>query len=766
MNPATSPRNNQPQTIRRSRLGRALLRLSCFLLVILGMMPHVAAQDAAPVDNSIPLLSISDVNRILTDPSQTVPVTRRIRGTVIFTSRVGDFCIQQDQAGIMIEPPDPNLRPALGDLVEVVAPVAFHSADTLDPAFFFKVTTARIIAPGTVPDPVATKLPDALNGGTAGRWVEVEGVVMQSAIQNGVVRIHLTDDHGWAIVNVHQWRTGLSMRDWWGARLRIRCANVGHGHPALRASSSDQITLITPGTTEQFGAPLADLVSLPTSGSKIDRLRLTATVLAHQGDIVFLRSDQGPALRASFLGPLRGLDGQILPLELVPPPVPEIFQPGDKLELVGSPLKVTPFVHMSWCSFRKISSGQLPPALPVGNGDATTAACNLVSLKGRVIWHESAPPTGGMEKFAMDCGTTIYAEVPAATEADSHNPDTVDIQKDDLLEATGVLLPAEYGRPLKLQIADRQGLRRLSVTNPNRRAISPTAWRWIIGLTTGLAVALAGSWWLQRQFRQRTAALAVVNATLREEVAVREKAQSDLALALNHERELGELKSRFVTMVSHEFRTPLGIIMSAIELLRNYHERLSAEKRTELYHDIFSSTRHMAGLMEQMLVLGRVDAGTVSCKLAPCDLEILASKLTDECLSATNRKCIITWTADGPLRNAQADEALLRHIFSNLIHNAVKYSTDAGEVQFKMRREGDVAVFQVIDHGIGIPEEDQKHLFEAFQRGSNVGDIPGTGLGLVIVKRCVDLHGGTLHIESAVGQGTTFTVNLPLFIGT
>jgi signal transduction histidine kinase len=218
-------------------------------------------------------------------------------------------------------------------------------------------------------------------------------------------------------------------------------------------------------------------------------------------------------------------------------------------------------------------------------------------------------------------------------------------------------------------------------------------------------------------------------------------------------------------MVSHEFRTPLGIIMSAIELIRHYDDRLPPEQRKELQMDIFHSTQHMAGMMEQMLVLGRVEAGKLACQPAPCDLETLAGKLTDECLSATNQKCVIRWRAEGDLSGAMADEALLRHIFNNLIHNAVKYSPPAGEVVFTVRREAAHAVFQVIDHGIGIPQADLKNLFEAFHRGSNVGEIPGTGLGLVIVKRCVDLHDGTLRLDSVVGQGTTLTVELPLFPG-
>ena len=263
-------------------------------------------------------------------------------------------------------------------------------------------------------------------------------------------------------------------------------------------------------------------------------------------------------------------------------------------------------------------------------------------------------------------------------------------------------------------------------------------------------------------------AMLAINHTLEQRVNERteelQRAQAEISRALEQERELNELKSRFVTMVSHEFRTPLGIIMSAIELMRHYDERLPKEQREELQQDIFSATRHMAGLMEQVLVLGRVEAGKLGCKAAPCDLGVLAGKLTDECLSATNRKCPVTWRAQGDLDGANADESLLRHIFSNLISNAVKYSSADSEVTFTVRREGNDAVFQVIDQGIGIPEADRARLFEAFHRCSNVGEIPGTGLGLVIVKRCVDLHGGSLDIDSEVGKGTTFTVRLPLFV--
>ncbi len=270
-----------------------------------------------------------------------------------------------------------------------------------------------------------------------------------------------------------------------------------------------------------------------------------------------------------------------------------------------------------------------------------------------------------------------------------------------------------------------------------------------IGLVPVVLAAALGILVLRRQGRLTHE---FVEAT--EVAAQREK-------ELAAEREVSELKSRFVTTVSHEFRTPLGITMSAVELLRHYGERLPPEEKTQLLEDIHSSTRNMAGLMEQVLVLGRVDAGKLAFKPGPLDLDTLARKLADESLSATSRKCPIEWSAENDLSGAMADEALLRHILTNLLSNGVKYSPAGAPVIFTGKREGRDAVFTVQDRGIGIPEADLPRLFEAFHRGSNVGEIPGTGLGLVIIKRCADLHGGSIAVQSKPGAGTVFTVRVP-----
>lgn len=247
------------------------------------------------------------------------------------------------------------------------------------------------------------------------------------------------------------------------------------------------------------------------------------------------------------------------------------------------------------------------------------------------------------------------------------------------------------------------------------------------------------------------------------DITSRKKAEEDTLRALAAERELGELKSRFVSLVSHEFRTPLGITMSAVELLRNYLDRLPAAKRTELLDDIYSATLRMSDLMEQVLLLGRVEAGKVAFHPVPTDLVEFASRIVDETLSATQHRCPVTVTACREAAHAVADEVLLRPILSNLLSNAIKYSPDGSPVRILLDREGSKAVFTVVDHGIGIPPEDHPRLYEAFHRASNVEHISGTGLGLLIVRRCVDLHEGEIQFTSTVGQGTTFTVRIPAF---
>jgi PAS domain S-box-containing protein len=243
----------------------------------------------------------------------------------------------------------------------------------------------------------------------------------------------------------------------------------------------------------------------------------------------------------------------------------------------------------------------------------------------------------------------------------------------------------------------------------------------------------------------------------------RKRAEEELQNALAKERELSQLKSDFVSLVSHEFRTPLEVIMSSVDNLDRYHDRLPVEKRSELLRTINKSVRRMAGMMEDVLLLGRFDSDGTEFKPAPLDLAAFCRRVRDEMDSATSRRCPIVLRFEGDFAGARGDEGVMRHILTNLLSNAVKYSPAGEAVDLSVSRDAAHGVIRITDRGCGIPEADQRRLFHAFHRGSNVRQIPGTGLGLLIVQRCVASHGGEITFESIEGQGTTFTVRLPLF---
>jgi signal transduction histidine kinase len=216
-------------------------------------------------------------------------------------------------------------------------------------------------------------------------------------------------------------------------------------------------------------------------------------------------------------------------------------------------------------------------------------------------------------------------------------------------------------------------------------------------------------------------------------------------------------------MVSHEFRTPLGIIQSSAEILEDYFDRLEPSERAEHLQSIRKNTRRMAGTMEEVLLLGSFDAGRMEFRPATLELRTFVQTLVGEVLSATGQRCPIELTLLEMPREIEGDERLLRHIFTNLLTNAVKYSGAGRAVRFEIARAGTEMVCTIRDQGIGIPEADREWLFSAFHRGHNVAGRAGTGLGLVIVKRCVDLHRGKILVESKVGKGTTIAVRLPMF---
>lgn len=246
------------------------------------------------------------------------------------------------------------------------------------------------------------------------------------------------------------------------------------------------------------------------------------------------------------------------------------------------------------------------------------------------------------------------------------------------------------------------------------------------------------------------------------DITGRKKSDAEMREALEQQRALNELRSRFVSMTSHEFRTPLAAILSAEEVLRHYGERLPERERLETLDGIAAGVQRMSRMLDRVLLLGRADAQMLEFQPATVDLRTLGPRLVEEARQQHPQGAgRVEFEAAPEVGPGLYDEKLLRHVFGNLLSNAIKYSPRGGSVRFEVKREGAETVFRVRDQGIGIPPEEVAHLFQSFHRASNVGEIQGTGLGLAIVKNAVERHGGTVAVESRLGAGTTFTVRLP-----
>ncbi len=247
------------------------------------------------------------------------------------------------------------------------------------------------------------------------------------------------------------------------------------------------------------------------------------------------------------------------------------------------------------------------------------------------------------------------------------------------------------------------------------------------------------------------------------DITARKQAEEELLKALHQEKSLSQLRSRVVNLVSHEFRTPLGIIMSSAEILDGHLDRLPPEQRQNQLHAIIKATREMSKLMEEVLLLGRVESGHVPFEPVQVNLHVLCQRLASEVLAATKNQCEISFESTTLPESTFVDERLLRHIFTNLLTNAVKYSSPRSKVRFVAQATDRNFEFEIVDHGIGIHPEDLKNVFQAFHRGRNVGQIPGSGLGMMIIRRCVQFYGGSIQVESTLGTGTTIRVILPAF---
>jgi len=237
-----------------------------------------------------------------------------------------------------------------------------------------------------------------------------------------------------------------------------------------------------------------------------------------------------------------------------------------------------------------------------------------------------------------------------------------------------------------------------------------------------------------------------------------------LERALAKEQELNSFRSQFISTVSHEFRTPLSTILTAVELLVFYEQQATKKQKQSYLQRIKKAAQRMTKLMDDVLVMGQAVSGKLKISPAPVNLEQFCRNLVAEILLLEAQPNRINFRIQGDYTEALIDERLVGYILTNLLSNALKYSPADTEIEFELKNnaEEQLAIFSIQDQGMGIELEEQSQVFESFYRGKNVGSIGGTGLGLAIVKGCVEQLQGEIMVSSTVGIGSKFTVKLPL----
>ncbi len=742
-----------------------------------------AAAQPLTVDTNLPMLTTAQqVLDLGVEFTRHFPHPVCLRGKITYADPgAGIFYVQDDLAGIRVVYTNTDFRPVSGQVVTV-------EGTTAAGPFAPFVNRAGVRLEGTAAIPEACEAPAArlAAGELSGLWVQVEGVVRDLAkdperaelfVSSGGLRFHAV---------IQPFPGAALPMEWLDARVILRGVSWtevdAESKPTgftLYVPGTNHVFLLQPGKTDPFLQSPLVLSSQPELLRQSDaRVKVAGVVAFHApSGHLYLHDAHGP-VHARLLVPLARGNPQAQYVER--PPLP-LLRPGERVEVVGAPTAATFTPLLRDAEVRRRGTSAPPVAVPVMAGDVFSGRLDgqLVTLKARLLADENRQAGARKHQvLALQAGDTIFEALWEFTGTNT----LTGLQKNSYLQVSGICA---------VQLGELNQVRsfRVLLREPGDvRVLGRPPWweplpvgKIFAGTLTFGSAAGVWIWLLRRQVSQRT-------AQLRGEVAERQRAQTELHHALAAERELNELRSRFVSMVSHEFRTPLGVILSAAENLNDYLDRLPSEQRQRQLQHIMQATRHMGHLVENVLLLGRAEAGKLECKPAPLDLAGFCERLAQQVSSATADRCPIDFrvgpgsgdasgTGVSPVRfdsdsraaraptTARGDEALLRHILTNLLSNAVKYSAAGSPVVFTLEQQNGEAVFSVADRGIGIGIADQQQLFTAFQRGRNAGHLPGTGLGLVIAKHCAQVHGGSITCESTEGVGTTFTVRLPLFAG-
>lgn len=267
---------------------------------------------------------------------------------------------------------------------------------------------------------------------------------------------------------------------------------------------------------------------------------------------------------------------------------------------------------------------------------------------------------------------------------------------------------------------------------------------------------------LEKKVESRTVALHKTIRELEKEVNERKRAEEETRKALEKEREFNDLKTKFVSIASHEFRTPLSTILSSISLVDQYKKRGDLDKIDKHTTRVRSSVEHLTAILNDFLSLGKLEEGKIVAVQEPVHLPTLFQDVIEEIKASLKEGQNINLVIDSAFDEIISDSRVLRNILFNLLSNASKYSNAGNAIDLSVKTNNEILTITIRDYGIGIPEEDHKHMFERFFRAGNVSNIQGTGLGLNIVKRYVDLLDGSINFISQYNEGTTFTVSVPV----
>jgi signal transduction histidine kinase len=684
----------------------------------------------------------------------------RFQAVVIYVSPPNRrFYVQQDGWGVMVSFPGSVSRYRVGNLVEVTGTVLGG-----DSTLKLTNSKATVLGDAPLPDPKPVSVSRLVRGEDTFRYVKVRGMVRDMYSNNSGMTLLLTEN-GYPFEVAFQNVNGALPREWLDAEIEV----TGHCYPffgtagrptglRFHTTSTNEVQVLTPGIADRFDdrplLTIAEAAKLPNSLKA--RYRVSGTVTVHRPGTAYFIEDGTGVMHAdqSFAYLRPPADAQRIERE----PQTQL-QTGDRVEVIGARynwFSLTPSLMAT--EFRRVGHAEPVKPINVRMSDLLQgrSAGKLVTLKAQLVDQRRYGHTN-LRQY-LDLVLRLDNDIFQA-KWESDTPMKWDLHTDSYVQITGVN-DAE-GSPDR-----KRSTFKLLLRSPADVVAAATPPFWArkdfqrIALAVTVVAMLAGAWilmqrWqmrrLERRVLDRTADLRSANERLQNEAIARERAEAEAHRALAQEKELGELKSRFVSMVSHEFRTPLAIIMSSAEILDAYLDRLPSTERAENLRDIANATRHMGAMMDEVLLLSRVEAGKMTYRPAPLNLVALCERLVDETSSATNKRCPIHLIVPSELTETNGDEALLRHIFTNLLNNAVKYSPAESPVEFSVEVRGERAVFTVRDRGIGIPEADARQLFQAFHRGRNVGDVSGSGLGLVIVKSCVELHHGSISFREPRG---------------